>query len=287
MIAIYKKVENYIKSLARKTRILFTYFLYKGLAKLNFLSTKYIIICGYPRSGTSLLYNMLSSSVKGFRCLPFEVSCLDAIKKYGNIISKRPLDIFNIDQLADLNLFKKKIIVLVVIRDIRDVVTSIHPNVPNDYFIGYQASYRVGNEYPYKPCLKNPGILAYSEAIKSILASPNVHSIIIKYEDLVKKPDKVKEVIKSKVNLRFKNNFSDFHKRTQKHAYQYKGKVKPVDSTLVRESKEVDKTRRGKWSKLEHKNRIIKQFANPSMRKLLVTYGYETDDKWYEETLNQ
>src|SRR5208282_5541449 len=54
---------------------------------------KQVIICGYSRGGTSLFYNMMSATVRGFKCGAFEPSGLKYLKCYGNLISKKPLDL--------------------------------------------------------------------------------------------------------------------------------------------------------------------------------------------------
>ncbi|MGH7505241.1 MAG: sulfotransferase domain-containing protein, partial [Longimicrobiales bacterium] len=138
------------------------------LARPDAWPKKQIIICGPPRSGTSLLYNMMATALPEFGRSPFETSAHEHIMKTQHYVSKRPLDILELHALPRRNVFAKELHVVVVVRDPRDVVTSIHPNVPHDYFIGWDASYFVGPAYPYAPELRSPGLSAIAAAFEGV-----------------------------------------------------------------------------------------------------------------------
>ena len=57
-----------------------------------------IVVCGFPRGGTSLLYNMLSSSLDGFGFAEFEVAAWKVIARWGDFASKKPLDVLDFGQ---------------------------------------------------------------------------------------------------------------------------------------------------------------------------------------------
>ena len=88
-----------------------------------------------------MLYNMLGATLVGFRFEEFELPAIHRIHRLGNIASKYPLDVFNVGSLPKLNIHQKKLMVIVMIRDPRDLVTSRHPILPDRYFIGYDHSW--------------------------------------------------------------------------------------------------------------------------------------------------
>lgn len=244
---------------------------------------KQIVICGYPRAGTSLLYNMMSASLTDFSFGKNETLAAEKVRGYENFVSKRPMDVFHVEYLPRRKSLNKDLFVIVLIRDLRDVITSIHPRVPQDYFIGYDASYRVGGEPPRSSNLTHPGVRAYYEKIDQIDHASGLSVIRIAYEDLVMHPDVVQDRLSSALGVTFSGRFSEFHQRQDLHAYRYAGKQRAMDCSLVRENDEVDTSRIGKWRNPEHRERIRAQFrAHPELFQMLRTYGYEADDRWFD-----
>jgi len=241
---------------------------------------KQLIVCGYPRSGTSLIYNMLSTSLEGFKFNKFEILSIYRIHRLGNIATKSPMDIFNINNLLDINIHKKELIVIIMIRDIRDIITSKHPLFPDEYFIGYDHSWWPQdanfNEWDYD----GEGIKAIYDEINRLSGETNVK--IIRYENLIAKPDEIQEELRKEFGLCFSAKFSDFYKNQDRIAYSYKDKTAPKNANLVRENKKVDQTRKGKWKQKEHRQRIWEQFNRfPEMMNILISYGYEENENWY------
>ena len=172
---------------------------------------KQIVICGFPRSGTSLLYNMLAVALPGLRARRFEASALGSIWRFEDRLSKLPLDVFRLAELAaSTTCTHKQLHVLVPLRDPRDLVTSVHPNVPDDYFIGWEASYRVGLGEAGGPSLAMPGIRADPGRSRS-RAGPGFDLIRVRYEDLVQDPDCVEERLASRRGVGFARALADFH----------------------------------------------------------------------------
>lgn len=249
---------------------------------------KHIVICGYPRSGTSLLYNMLTSALPNFQFDSFENSCLGYVDSYMDCISKRPLDIFDIHKLIALNIIQKKLYILVLIRDPRDILTSRHPRVPQDYFIGYNHSYRVDGPDGYDPELVYPGFKDVYDAIEALKMKAEIEVVFVRYEDLVRFPDRTQGELSSGLNTLLEGSFSSFHRDKDKLAYRYEGKTAALDQALVLEDKPVDESRAGKWRRAEHRERIQEQFeAFPELLEIVREYGYETDDSWFDSFLQR
>ena len=241
-----------------------------------------LVVCGFPRSGTSLLYNMLSSSLPGYRFEPFEQYFMYRIHRLGNYATKAPLDVFHVPWIDGLNINQKRLVVLVLLRDIRDVLTSRHPLLPDQYFIGHDHSW-----WPQGKGLRDwrfdaPGALAIYEAIQSIRGRPD--TTLIRYEDLVKDPDAVQASITAKYGLLFDSPFSEYHQRPEKHAYKYEGRYTPVDPELVKEGLKSSSDRVARWRKRPADvQRILDQFSECDLLfAVLEDSGYETSREWFE-----
>jgi len=241
----------------------------------------HLAVCGYPRSGTSLLYNMLSSTVAGsMKFTSFENYFIHSLHKLGDIATKAPLDVLHVEYLDQLNIHNKKIVLLVVIRDIREIITSRHPIYPDEYFIGYDHSYWPQNKDFTEWSYDAPGVIEISRHIRTAINRPD--AFLVRYEDLVDSPDDLQKSIQHKFDIHFVRKFSDYHLSREKHAYKYEGRYKPKDETLVMEGSRV-KNKGTRWDKPEHIDRINDQFERcPELFDLLIEYGYEKDSSWID-----
>lgn len=276
------KIEK--PTLIHRIRFSFTSFLSKVARIAGYQQTQ-LIVCGYPRGGTSLLYNMLSATLqKSIKFTSFEKYYIHHIHKLGNIASKAPLDINHLEHIQQLNIHNKKIAVIIVIRDIRDVVTSKHPIQNDEYFIGYDFSYwPQGNElkdWKYDA----PGVIAITEKIRALKGNPDFY--ILKYEDLVRQPDSIQKELKERFSLPFEGLFSKYHEFKGDLAYKYEGKYKANDESLVMEGKAVT-NRAKRWQQDKFRERLISQFeACPELFDILIEFGYEEDRTWFESYKN-
>lgn len=244
----------------------------------------HIIVCGFPRSGTSLLYNMMSSTIEGsYKFTDFECYFMNYIHKMGDIATKAPLDVLHLEYIDELNIHKKDIFIFILIRDLREIITSRHPVVPDRYFIGYDHSWWPQDSDFKMWSYDAPGVIDIANAIRC--ASKMHNSVIIKYEDLVKNPDRIQKKITNKFGVKFGHEFSRYHENKTKLAYRYEGKAAAKDKSLVLEGGEVvNKNKR--WMMIEHRERIVEQFSRcPELFDLLIEYGYEVNNDWYNELL--
>jgi len=245
---------------------------------------KHVVICGCPRSGTSLLFNMVSASIAGFRCEPFERQAIRRQHRPGNYVTKFPLDLLNVNEIQKQNVLAKDIYFIAMIRDVRDLITSQHPMVPGRYFIGYQTSL-----WPEDPKFstwdhKAPGIEAVYKAIRACSARTDINFLAVRYENLVTDSASVQKQIEEFIGITFTESFSDYHTRRSRHAYTYTGRHAARDASLVRESSQADPSRVGKWRDPVHAGIIRSQFRlYPELFQILIEDGYETDASWFKE----
>ncbi len=241
-----------------------------------------IVVCGFPRGGTSLLYNMISSCLPEFHCEPFEQYFIYRIHRLGNYATKAPLDVLHVPWIDGLNINRKELAVLVVVRDIRDVLTSRHPVLPNEYFIGHDHSWWPQDKTFKKWHYDAPGVIHIYEAVRAIRTRSD--TTIVRYEDLVADPNAVQRTLAELYGLRFDGDFQQFHERPERHAYKYEGRFAPVDASLVRESLQSTTERVARWRKRpEDVQRIIAQFSQCEMLfTILEEFGYEVDREWFQ-----
>ena len=262
-----------------KARFLLTSGVSKVLGVFGY-TQRQLIVCGFPRSGTSLLYNMMSCTTKTqFNFTEFEKYFIHYSHKLGNFATKAPLDVLHLEFIDYLNIHRKRSVVLILVRDIREVLTSRHPIIPNEYFIGYDHSWwpQDGGFDRWK--YDAPGVIEVNLAIQNALKRDDV--CLVKYEDLVSAPDLVQDIIRNKFDIEFFSRFSQYHLNSDKMAYSYTGRYKAKDRRLVLEGKEV-KNKKIRWRDPEHKERIIDQFTKcEELFDILIEYGYEKDRSWF------
>ena len=248
----------------------------------------HVAVLGYPRGGTSLLHNMLSATLPGFRFDDFETRCVERLHRLGDYGTKTPLDVLDVPQFDRLNVLRKRVVVLAVDRDIRDVLTSKHPNVADRYFIGHDASWWPQNPEFSAWQYDAAGVTDVYAAMGAAAQAAGIEYARVRYEDLIADADAVQEDLQARFGLPFEGHFSGFHEPGKRRAYRYEQEQRAsLDPALVFEQKPVETSRQGKWRRAEHRTRIIEQFsACEALFDILIESGYEPDRCWYEEYMS-
>ena len=232
---------------------------------------RHVFICGYSRSGSTMFYNMLRTTVTNLRFMERERPARLVIgASTENFVTKRPLDIFDIDHIVAANVFRKQIHCLILIRDIRAIVTSRHKSVPDDYFIGFDRQYFIqGGAATYT----NPGILQTHAAIERAQRRRDMRIAVVRYEDILRHPDAMQSRLGRDIGFAYRGSFRDFHK------YEV-----PIGLEVqLNERRPLDLASIDAWRALQHRARIKDQFRRcPQLFELLKLYGYETDDRWFD-----
>ena len=231
------------------------------------------MICGCSRGGTTLFYNMIRSS------LPEEVLAppreVGALKFRWNptplIVSKRPLDIFNINRIRRTVGWRKGLHFIIVVRDPRALVSSHHKAVPSDFFQGYDQCYYVSDQ---GLSYANPGVIRTFEAIRKVAKDTRHKVTVVRYEDIVSDPDRVQEMLHS-LGIAWRGRFSEF----------YKSDIPSELTRALNGVRKADPSNATSWQIEESRaRRVIQQFTGePRLFDLLKEWKYETGRRWFDD----
>jgi len=160
-----------------------------------------VVVCGFCRAGTTLIYNLLRATVTNFRTYPHESTA----KEPAGWITKRPLDIFR-----DLPGFER----IVMVRDPRSVITSEHWNHRGHYFVSADAC-REGT----------PGLLEQHRAMRELDGER------VFYEELTQDPDSLQSRLGERFGFEYEGVFSDHpHGSIPSSLSKALNGVRPIDS---------------------------------------------------------
>lgn len=216
----------------------------------------HVVICGFPRSGTTLLQLMMASCLAGARMFPRERRAhyvADyALRNHALMISKAPSDLFWIDEIRQQYAGRHSAVRFVVLtRDPRDVLTSHHRNRPGQYYMTPERWRAFFDHYRY--ACRSPDVLA------------------VRFEDLVGATDEVEQKICAFVGRQPQRPFARFHEVRVKgfHTSPLNG-VRPVEVSNI-----------GRWRETGHRQRIRQLLRDlPQLPAWLVEMGYEPDTNW-------
>lgn len=239
------------------------------------MTGRHIVIAGQGRAGSTLLYNMLRHALTGFEMPPAEQPALGWVGRPGNYCTKRPFDIFDMPRIIGAAAGRKRVDLIVTLRDPRDIITSHHASVPGDYFYAADRCYFVPPDGS-APRFANPGVLPVQHAIVKVLNAGLFPQgvFLLKYEDLVRDPDLIQRKLALGFDLDFHARMADFHQVEIPSDLQG-----PLNG--VRAAK-ADRTAR--WRAPEHAARIRDQFTRfPELHDVVVGLGYEPDRSWFDD----
>ena len=234
---------------------------------------RHLLITGQGRAGSTLFYSMMQHTLQGFFMPDGEVSAAGLLSEPGNTCSKRPFDIFYVNEIMKVAPRFKKVDLILTLRDPRDILTSVHKRVPDDYFCAADHCYGVPKDG--KPVRNMPGLLPIHYAMVDVMQSGHFPQgvFILKYEDLVADPDAVQAMLAEAFDLSFRGSFQEFYTR----------EVKDENAAAMNGLRPLDPSRLQKWRRPEHRDRIIDQFTRfPELFDVVTGLGYEPNNSWYD-----
>jgi len=208
-----------------------------------------IIVSGCARTGTTLLLSMLGASGKVdmleelfcFTPGPFRVRYLNSRVRPNSIwCEKTPKNVHKIDEIQRLLGDKVKIIHL--IRDCRDVITSVHPSRPSEYWV------------PIQRWLDDTKAGVCSDAYQ------------LRYEDLVGNPKEIAVVLEKLCNYL---EIPYDERMLKQHIHGLQG------SEAWFEAKAIHSQSVGKWHRPEHAAILAEYYDNEEAVHLNNDMGYD------------
>ncbi len=212
---------------------------------------KRLHIVGCPRSGTTLLMELVSTCFASSGFCEHELSIFAPLENPGELyFTKQPNDIKQLGHIFERD---AQLHVIYMGRDPRAVITSKHRENPEQYF----CNYRVWSE-----C---------DRAAQNYQGHPRF--LALRYEDLVTDPDRVQERIAQQFPFLTRLHlFSEYHL----HA-----RPSEASSRAMNGLREVNPDSLQKWR--QHLPRIAEQLErHPQLAQDLRRLGYEEDDSWQE-----
>jgi Sulfotransferase domain len=222
----------------------------------------HILICGFRRSGTTLLQMMLEYAHPDARRFGKEVSGWRAAtykwRNHEAVISKAPDDIFRLECLFRYYEHRTACLrPIVLIRDPRDMLTSRHSNTqPGQYAVGMELWRR------------------YRQTAEMWLNSPDV--LLLRYEDLVTNTQATQARIDAFAGEPSHRRFVDYlqEARPDFEVLPLNG-LRPVDTHSI-----------GRWRLPEHRQRIRTILGDDlGFAQFVIRLGYESSTRWVRQAL--
>jgi hypothetical protein len=221
----------------------------------------HIVVCGFPRSGTTLLHLMIQASVSDVRCFPVEYSALAAKldwpmrQRQTFLLTKRPNDTLVMDLIRRRWTPERPVKFIFCVRDPRAVCTSRHAN-------------RAGARYyvtPERWC-------ELYDVWERERHSSDVRTV--EFATLVTRPDDVQTAVSTFTGWHDEAPFASAHTRVPKgfDPENALNGVRPPNPEAIHH-----------WKRPDHAERIRELLqAIPDLPERLITMGYEVDDRWTE-----
>lgn len=219
----------------------------------------HLVICGFPRSGTTLLQLMAETAYPSARVFGVERSGLAAARNdfpgdVPLIVSKQPDDIFWIDEIRDcyaLRGTKTRVRFIVNVRDPRAILTSVHGMNRDVYWVSVERWRSIYQHYNY--------VRAFDDVTT------------VEYRDLVLEPEKAQRQLVDSIGMTPERSFADFHTAVPAK----------FDTLALNGVRPLDPSTLDKWCAPKHRGRIRQLLEEmPELPERLIEMGYETDTSW-------
>lgn len=210
-----------------------------------------IVICGFPRSGTTLLQLLLESCTRNLGCFGKERRALEIAsagrRSHAIVLTKRPKDIFLIPEIADWHRNNgSQALFILMHRDPRAVLTSKHFSSPRQYYLNC-SDWRFFHQH-----------WEWSGYRSDVLS--------VSYETLTSSPATVQNQINQFAGLEADCSFLDFKARVPRH----------FDLRALNGLRQTETSRISSWNAPEHAQRITQIYHElPDLPDILTNMGYQ------------
>jgi len=223
----------------------------------------HVVICGFVRSGSTLLQVMAESCVRGVKAFPREMRALRmaqyALRHHPIMITKRPADIGWMDELRAFYAGRRpEVRFIVTIRDPRAILTSTHPRTREQgYHMMDPRSWRTNTFEHYRYALHFDD------------------TIVVRYEQLVADPMGVQRSLTEFIGWTVDHPFDRYHERARVRGWRAEvmNGFRPVDPAGI-----------DRWRDPKYRDRIRELLEQiPDLPQVLIEMGYEPDTRWTRE----
>ncbi|MFK7819064.1 MAG: sulfotransferase [Planctomycetaceae bacterium] len=255
-VSKYKSSIQFPKCLTKPFRQKFVAMADRGWFGDSPLQT-HLVMCGFPRSGSTLLQLMIEACVADVRTYGRERRGMEAAKCYRRthpiMMTKRPSDIFT---LHDLRSFyenhQANVKFVLQVRDPRAILTSFHHAKPDEYYV---------------PADRWAGIYSYW---KWAIQADDV--TVVRYEDLVANPERIQQQLSEFLGWNVVHPFADFHS------------VVPAgfDTRALNGVRKLDPANINRWQEPKYREKLVRLLDSelPDLPEYLVELGYEANTDW-------
>jgi hypothetical protein len=221
----------------------------------------HVVMCGFPRSGTTLLQLMMETAYPSARTFHRERAALAAVQntwpgRHALMITKRPDDLFWLDEVRTQYRHRRATPRFIIsLRDPRAVLTSRHAKKP-----GYCV-----------PCGK------WRAAFNHIQYNLQFDDVItVEYADLIEKPADVQERLAAFIQFQPERKFDEY----------LAGVPDNFDTTALNGVRPLDRGGLDRWRAPKHRDRIRQILRElPELPERLIELGYERNTTWMREYL--
>ncbi|WP_423823482.1 glycosyltransferase [Salinisphaera sp. SPP-AMP-43] len=227
----------------------------------------HVVICGFPRTGSTLLQLMIEACVADVRTFDGELEGLwaarYAVRNHHYMVSKYPRDITAIDALrAHYRERTGQVHFVVMLRDPRAILTSAHQAYPSSqgYYVDFERWQTI------------------YEHVRALDTGPDV--TFIRYEDLVTDPDRVQAALAEAIGWQDKHEFSRYDDRVRATGRSRDSMTEGALGGL----RAVERGRSSPWLDPEHTERMQAMLESiPEMPEYLIELGYEPNRVWVND----
>lgn len=231
----------------------------------------HVVVCGFTRSGSTLLLLIAETCVADVRTFGLEVSALAAaryaLRNHPYMVTKDPGDVFFLDEIREFYASRPADVrFILTVRDPRAILTSFH--------MGHPTGQR--GEYFELPA----DWRAYAEHVRYAQQFDDV--VTVEYEDLILRPADVQHRLTEIIGWRVRLPFDQFHTVAPP---DFRGGWAPNRSPL-NGVRPLDPTRLDAWRQEKHRDRIRQVLRElPELPDYLIETGYEPDTNWVRDYL--
>lgn len=216
----------------------------------------HVVVCGFPRGGTTLLSLMLQTAYPGAKSFLKERSALRVAylwnRDHSLLISKRPNDVFFLENIRRIYHDRRAgVRFLIVMRDPRSVLTSVHASQKDRYYVSPE---------------RWRGIYE-----RVVAARRDEDCLTLRFEDMVTRPGEFQDAVANFIGVAPDAPFTSYQERVPSGFRQ----------TALNGLRPLDPAAAKNWSAPAHAPRIRSLLQElPELPAVLVADGYEPDDGW-------